>query len=115
MKFNPGKLKKRVKLIKRTEILNDLGQRKQGKEVVRTPYADVIDVRGNKYYDAKKIVPEITHFVYIRWIPEPVEQDMLVEYKGREYEVKSCIDMKGEKLQYEIQCVEKIKKVIKSE
>lgn len=111
MKFNPGKLKERVKILRRTEVINELKQRKQEYEVVRQPYADVVDIRGNKYYDAKKIVPEITHFVYIRYTKNPVEQDMIIEHNGKKYDVKSCIDMKGMKIQYEIQCVEQVKKV----
>lgn len=111
MKFNPGKLKERISIIKRTETVNELKQRIQGYEVIRRPYADVVDIRGNKYYDAKKIVPEITHFVYIRYTKTPVEQDMIIEHNGKKYDVKSCIDIKGQKLQYEIQCVEQVKKV----
>lgn len=111
MKFNPGRLKTRVDIVIRVERLNDMCQRVQELETVKSVYADVVDVRGSKYYDAKKIVPEITHFVYIRYNKNPVEQDMLIRHQGKLYEVKSCIDMNGEKIQYEIQCIERVKKV----
>ena len=111
MKFNPGRLKERVDIVRRKDKINELSQRVQEIETIRSTFADVVDVRGNKYYDAKKLVPEITHFVYIRYTKAPVEQDMLIRHKGKMYEVKSCIDMQGPKLQYEIQCVEKVKKV----
>ena len=55
MKFNPGRLKDKVKILERVEKTNELCQTVQGFKTVRNPYAEVVDVRGNKYYDAKKI------------------------------------------------------------
>lgn len=109
-KFNPGKLRHKIKILKRVEESNELSQRIQHFIIVKEPYADVVDTRGNKYYDAKKIEPEITHFVYIRYSKNPVEQDMIIEFNGKKFEVKSCIDMGNEHVQYEIQCVEKVRK-----
>ena len=115
MKFNPGRLKDKVKILERVEKVNELGQTVQEFKTVRNPYAEVIDVRGNKYYDAKKIEPEITHFVYVRFSKKPVEQDMVIEHRGKRYEVKSCIDIKNEHIQFEIQCIEKVRKSDKNE
>lgn len=110
MKFNPGRLKDRIKILERVETTNELGQTVQELRTVRSTYAEVIDVRGNKFYDAKKIEPEITHFVYIRCSKKRIEQDMLIEHHSKRYEVKSCIDMKNEHVQFEIQCIEKVRK-----
>lgn len=109
-KFNPGRLKERIKILKRVESINELSQRTQKYEVIRSTYAEVIDTKGNKYYDAKKIEPEITHFVYTRYSSIEIEPDMLIEHKGKKYEVKSCIDMNNEHVQFEVQCTEKVKK-----
>ena len=110
MKFNPGRLKEKVKILERVETTNELGQTVQELRTVRSAYAEVIDVRGNKFYDAKKIEPEITHFVYIRYTKKRIEQDMLIEHRDKRYEVKSCIDMKNEHIQFEIQSIEKVRK-----
>mgnify|MGYP001112530223 CR=1 FL=1 len=58
MKFNPGRLKERVDIVRRKDKVNELSQRVQEFEAIRSVFADVVDIRGNKYYDAKKLVPE---------------------------------------------------------
>ncbi|MGN0512744.1 MAG: phage head closure protein [Lachnospiraceae bacterium] len=111
MKFNPGDLDTKVEILEMMDEENELHQQVHKEKVIKKVHAKVKDVRGNKYYDAKKIVPEITHFVYIRYNKKPVRQDMYIRHKGRKFEVKSCIDMYNEKTLYEIQCVYKVKKV----
>lgn len=111
MKFNPGDLDTKVEILKMEEVENELHQRVQKENVLKKVHAKVKDVRGNKYYDEKKIVAEITHFVYIRYNKNPVNQDMYIKHNNKRFEVKSCIDMYGEKTLYEIQCVERVKKV----
>lgn len=115
MKFNPGDLDKKIEIIKIKECKNELNQIVQKQEVIKKVHAKVKDTKGNKYYDAKKIVPEVTHFIYIRWSKTPVEQDMYIKYKDKMFEVISCLDMYDDKTLYEIQCTEKIKKAVRND
>lgn len=105
-----GKMNKRVKILKYTEGTDEIGQNISEFQEEKRMWATVKPIRGGEYYEALKILPEITFVLYTRYRTD-IHTDTILEYRGRKLEVKYVADVDEEHTLLEIQCVEYIKKV----
>lgn len=108
--INVGKMNKRVGILEYAEQTDDMGQNIPGMVQKKKIWATVKPIRGGEYYEALKIMPEITFVLYTRYRTD-IHPDTVLEYQGKHLEVKYVADVDEEHKLLEIQCVEYVKKV----
>lgn len=100
-----GKLNKRITFIERGEILDEMGQAKQGFKDYKTVWATVKALRGGEYYEAQKIRPEMTYKVTTRY-HAGITNDMRIRYNGKMLEILTVDNVDEANTMLEIQAVE---------
>ncbi len=107
--INIGRLNRRVKLLKHCEIEDTMGQQTQALVTLKTVWGSFYPIRGNEMYEVQKLQGEVTHKCYIRYIPG-IDSNNYISIGGKDYAVKSAIDVDGEHKMLEIYCYERINK-----
>lgn len=106
--INIGKMNKKIFIITREEIEDDIGQTVYREVKGPKIWATVKSIRGGEYYEALKIIPEISYVIYTRY-REDIKTDTILEYKGKKLEVKYVADIEEQHQMLEIQCTEYVK------
>ena len=106
--INIGKMNKRIFVIRREETEDAMGQTVHREIKGKRIWATVKSIRGGEYYEALKIIPEISYVIYTRY-REDIKTDTILEYKGKKLEVKYVADIEEQHHMLEIQCTEYIK------
>jgi SPP1 family predicted phage head-tail adaptor len=112
-KINPGTLRHKVSFYRPGTTLDYFGKVAPGLElVVEDIHADFYPVRGNEYYEIRKIQGKVTHKCYCRHHSKLVDADSTwyLKYKDKLYSIESIVDAGNAKRMYEIYCTEHIDK-----
>lgn len=106
--MNPGKLRHRITFLRPEEIENEIGETVIDMKPFKTVWGSIEPIKGREYLEARKIQPEVTYRIIVRYI-EDITPDMMIEFKGRIFNIQSILNI-GERNQYmEIYAVEKVK------
>lgn len=109
-RLEPGSLKKRVTFCRQGETTDSLGKVTNGLDDVITLWADIYPVRGQEYYEIRKIQGKVTHKCYCRYHTAIADMDSTwyIKHKGKKYSVESVVDGGYDRKFFEIYCTEHI-------
>ena len=99
--INAGKYNKRIKIYTTTLVTDSAGFQSEVKTVVLEPYAHVKTTKGytiiKNNSDFEKALTNFT----IRYPITPITRDMLIEFRGKTYEIQylNDIDLDGHELE----------------
>ena len=102
-----GRTNKRVTFCAYEEKENELQQLEQQLVEKFTVWASIEPVRGKEYQEADKLRPELTHKVTCRY-REDIRPDMIIRYKGRDFNISSILNVRENNSMLSITCVENI-------
>jgi SPP1 family predicted phage head-tail adaptor len=107
-----GRLNKRVKFFKFSEVEDDLGQSTNGLVLVGTYWCTLNPIRGSEFYELRKIESNVTHKCFVRWREalSSVDTNWFLEYDGKYYSVDYAMDIELAHELIEIRCTEHINK-----
>lgn len=88
------------------EVENEVGEITHEKVKIDSIWADVKPLRGREYFEAQKIVPELTYKITTRYRSH-ITPHMLIKWQSRELNINSIIDVSGREEHMEIMCTEK--------
>ena len=88
MEVNPGELKKRIEIIQPQNSYNDEGFPVREGTVIRRPRAKVSQYSAKEKFLAGTEMSDVKMRFLIRYSRTELNEDMLVRYKGRLYEIK---------------------------
>lgn len=109
-KLKVGKLNKRISVLQyRTRKDSDGNDELYLYEVCRV-WASVTPLKGREYWEAKRINPETTYRVTMRYRPG-IAPDMMIVYKDKLMEIESIVNIDEGDVALEITCLEHDKKV----
>jgi SPP1 family predicted phage head-tail adaptor len=97
-----GRLKHKIKLLRKVEELDSLGRQKRDPDnwqVVANPWAEVRELSVVEAEKAKQMKAAATVAIAIRY-REGVSENMRVQFRGRTMEIRSVVD--GESSQREL-------------
>ena len=111
-KVDPGSLRKRVTFFKPGEVRDDFGQIAPGLIEVCSVRADFYPVRGQEFYEVRKIQGKVTHKCYCRCNKNLVDADSTwyLMHKEKMYSIESIVNAGNANMYYEIYCTEHIDK-----
>lgn len=101
-----GSLDRRISFIAYEDKENDIGLTEQTQVVKLKCWARIESLRGKEYYEAQKLSSETTHKITIRY-RAGLDENMLISYKNRIFEIQSIIDPYESHVKLEIMCKEK--------
>ena len=90
MYVNPGELNKKIQIVQYKEF----GEDKDGfpmppeRIVVRDCYASVRNTSGGEVIKANSEFSEVKKRFLVRWSKAEINTDMVVAYKGKEYDIE---------------------------
>ena len=99
--INAGKYNKKIKIYTTTLVTDSAGFQSEVKYIVLEPYANVKTTKGytiiKNNSDFEKALTNFT----IRYPITPITRDMLIEFKGKTYEIQylNDIDLDGHELE----------------
>lgn len=105
MFINPGELKRVVTFKKK--VGEDDWSVETTKDTVCQCWAKVTPISGKQFWEAQSVGTSITHEVYIRY-REDVDASMLIEYKGREFDIVYIANIEEEGQYLKILAKEKV-------
>lgn len=105
MKYNIGELDRRITFVdKSAECENKWGELVPCEREIATVWAKVEELRGKEKLKAGKDYATMDIQVICRY-RDDITTDMIIEYEGRELEIKSIIEL-GRRRYLEIMCEE---------
>lgn len=114
MRIDPGRLNKRVQIMRYEDMPGELGDAVPRLVPYKTVYAEVRPLRGKEYLEYHKDVNTLEYKVTIRYQPGITEKDVIV-FGGKQLGIESIININEGSHTLEIQCTEKKGKVIAHE
>lgn len=115
MKFvrpvNPGRLNKKIGIMRYEQYTTELGQTKTRLRVVAEVWAELKPVRGTEFLEYYREANALQFKVTMRCRKDLTEKDVLV-YKGRQFEINSIINIMEGDIYMEIYCTESKNKVV---
>lgn len=102
-----GRTNKRVTFCRYEETTNELEQEAQQLKRIRTVWASVEPKSGREFQEADKDHPELTHIITTRYFAD-ITPDMFIEFKGRQFNIKSIRNIREANEMLEISCTERI-------
>jgi len=105
--MDPGKLNRKINLIKYVEVENEIGELEQKLNSYKKIWARIEPTKGKEYLENKKIQAEQMYKLTVRY-REDITTDMLIKYKDKLLNINAIIDpyMAHERL--ELMCTEKV-------
>jgi len=110
--MNPGKLSKRVKVIRLTKqsdnaggILDDF-ETEDGWELVKETWAGIRPASASARTIAQQRMSEITHEVLVRYDAN-IQEDDVIKYKDRRLDIITIINLQEENRYMKIECLER--------
>lgn len=89
--MNPGELRNRVVIKKNTKIKNAFGEVADNWEVVAEVWANINPISGKEFFSADTVNSSVSHRIRIRYRKD-ITSDMIIDYKGRTFEINSIIN-----------------------
>lgn len=107
-----GRLSQRVTIYTFIEAEDEMGQSSQQLSPVATVWCDIRPIRGNEFYELKKIQSKVTHRCYIRYqdIFADMNSNWYLELDGKVFDIDSVFDVDYEHKMLEIRCYERVNK-----
>lgn len=105
MSINAGRLKKHIEIWRYQSTVNAAGSDVNHLVKVHTVYGEIRPVRGSEYTEYYKEQHELIYKITIRFWPDLRPTDVL-QYHGRQYEIRSIINPEQADYIFEIMCVE---------
>ena len=111
--MNPGRLNKRVKILKFAKTPDGAGgylddwKTESGWELHSTVWAEVHPLRGREFEQAKQSMGEVTHRITIRY-KRDIDKSMIVVYNGRRFDIGYAINPEEKNAYLELMCVERV-------
>lgn len=100
-----GKLRHRINILAASNALDSYGQ--PGNPIAfLTVWASIDALLGKELAKAQQVVAEVTHKVTMRYQPN-VTADMLIDFKGRIFQVQAVMNPKELNQQLELLCLER--------
>ena len=104
--INAGKYNLKIKIFKTTIVVDSSGFESETTEVVLTPYASVKTTSGitiiKNNSDFEKALTNFT----IRYPKTEINRDMLIEFRGKKYEILYLNNVNEACVELEMQCKE---------
>jgi SPP1 family predicted phage head-tail adaptor len=105
MMVNAGRMRQKITIQRITYQEDELEQNKQGWEDFKTVHAEVRELRGSEYWEAKKLRPKSTYKIIIRYL-KGISEEMRIKYGGRIFNIKDINDVYERHEYMELQCEE---------
>lgn len=107
---NPGKLDKRITFYRHAER-EILESEKTGQELIklRTVWASVKATGGTENYEEQRLMNTVSYDIRTRFIPELMDDDLIIKYRGERYEIKSVVNVREEDTELAFTCVKIMK------
>lgn len=109
--INPGRLNKRVKILRYEDFVTELGQKKTGLVEAATVWAELRPMRGTEFLEYYRSANALQFKVTIRYRSDLTEKDVL-EYNGRQFEINSIINIMEGNVYQEVFCTESKDKLV---
>lgn len=104
--INAGKYNKKIKIYKTNIITDEQGFQHEEKEVVLEPYANVRTTRGMTIIvNDSSFEKALTNFT-IRFPKTEINRDMLIEFRGKIYDIQYINNVDEANVELEMQCKE---------
>lgn len=116
--INPAKYDKRVTIQTQIETDNEDGDTGLDWHDFKTVWASMHPMRGKQYTESKKLRPELTFKITIRYSQKIIDEwyknniGLRLKYGTRRFEIMDIIDPDEANTELEIMCVEKVDKVV---
>jgi SPP1 family predicted phage head-tail adaptor len=112
--INPGQLKHKITLQIPTTQENEVGEEELVYKDYLTVFASIEALKGNQYIEAKKVRPELTFKVIIRYRPG-ITNEMRIKYSKRNepdryFIIEDIININESNRMLQINCYEKVYK-----
>lgn len=104
--MNPGKLNKRVQIMKFDQISDGGGGFEEGLVPVKKVWANISPVSGREKWQAQQAQSEITHKVTIRYTEE-VNRSHIISFNNKNFDIQYLINVDEENRFLEIQVLER--------
>lgn len=107
MGIDPGRLKRRVIIMRYKDEPGELGNTISRLAPHKTVYAEIRPVRGREYLEYYKDSNSLEYKITIRYRPDLLPSDVL-EYKGRQFLINSIINVEEQCYIQEVMCTERL-------
>lgn len=100
-----GKMRHRITLLKSAPVNNENGFETEELQEYATVWAEVTNLYGKEYFSAKAVQEENTVKFTIRFL-DGINQEMLILFQGRSYNITGIDHIKYNKKYIEIKALE---------
>lgn len=92
MKFQPGKLNKRIEIKKLDEVSDGGGGYKNELVLIKKVWSNIQPLYGRELYQARQTQADVSHKVTIRFTKE-VNRSHIVSFNGKNYDIQYLINV----------------------
>ena len=103
---DPRKMKHRISILRPAMIEDEIGQKKPGYEHVRNAWADIIALKGDEFIENEKVEGKQQYKIKLKYAFE-ISNDMIIEYKGKQFNITSAINFDEANREYHLICTER--------
>jgi SPP1 family predicted phage head-tail adaptor len=104
-RIEAGKYRHVVDIQQRQFGGNEYGETTQDWTTIYTTKAGINPVSGNEFYRVQEVNAEITHKVYLRYLPN-ITPDMRILFNGRQLMITSIVNYQERNLELKLMCKE---------
>ena len=110
--MNIGRLSTRIAICKFVDAEDEMGQSTQKLSKIAEVWGDISPIRGNEFYELKKIQSKVTHKCYVRWYAAyaDINSNWFLMLDDKVFDIDSAIDVDYEHKMLEIRCYERVNK-----
>lgn len=107
---NPGIYNKKITFFRQAESETDESE-KTGQELVklRTVWACVKATGGSETYEMQRLTNSVSYDIRTRFIREIFDSNLIIEYRGERFEIRSVVNVREENTQLAFTCVKIMK------
>ena len=99
-----GDFRHRVRIIRRTTTVNEIGEATPGEQTGELKWAAVQTLSAEERLNGQQLLAEVTHRIRLRHTPNLTSQDA-IELKAKRLAIRSLIDVDGAGREIEALCV----------
>ena len=104
--INCGKFKQKVTFFKQVESQNDDDLFAQRLEPICKVFASVKATGGTESYEADRLNNTISYDVRTRFSEKIFDENLIIGYRGRRFEVRSVVNIREENVELSFTCIE---------
>ena len=105
--MNPGKLNKRISILKKEKVSNGGGGFKKNEVPFADCWANINTLSGREFQQAQQMEVEVSHKVTIRFRKD-VKRSQLVLFGERRFEIQYIINRDEANRFLELYCIERV-------